>query len=271
MLNWVSIIFIFLYGLPFIKNEPHFQYICEKNIHASYFTTDHLNNFYIVDKNELVRFSHNCKEEKSYSQSAAYTIYAIDVTDPFKILIFNKDYNQLVLLNNQLAEITDPISFDNYNYYTVSAVCRSSKGGFWIFDQSTLQLVYFNDNLQEQRKSTRLGSFFEDDIKTSNILLREKNDYIYLGIPAVGILMFDLYGSYIKTLPVKIEDDFQVVNQHIVYCKSGRLFFYDTQRYEQKSVELPVENAMNARVENQFLYIQKNNTLLIYQWQNKNN
>ncbi|HSH52811.1 MAG TPA: hypothetical protein VK982_13885 [Bacteroidales bacterium] len=254
-----------------MKNNPHFQYICEKNINTSYFTTDHLNNLYVVDKNELVRFNPHCKKEKSYSQSAAYTIHTIDVTDPFKILIFNKDYNQLILLNNQLAEITNPIFLDKLGYYTVSAVCSSSKGGFWIFDQSNLQLVYFNDDLQEQRKSPRLGSFFQDDIKTSDILLREKNDYIYLGIPAVEILVFDLYGSYIKTLPVKIEDDFQVVNQNIVYCKSGRLFFYDTQRFEQKSVELPVENAMNARVENHFLYIQKNNMLLIYQWQNKNN
>jgi hypothetical protein len=224
-----------------------------------------------VDKNKLARFNPNCKEEKSYSQSAAYTIHAIDVTDPLKILIFNKDFNQLILLNNQLAPITEPISFDNYNYFTVSTVCRSSKGGFWIFDQSTLQLVYFNDEIREQRKSPRLDSFFNDDITTSDIILREKNDYIYLGIPAVGILMFDLYGSYIKTLPVKVEDDFQVVNQYIVYYKSGQLFFYDTQRFEQKSFYLPVENAKNARLENQFLYIQKDNKLLIYQWQNKNN
>lgn len=268
MFNWINIFFICITALPFIESKPNFQFICEKNINASFFTTDHLNNFYVVDKNELIMFNRNCKKEKSYSTASSFAIDVVDVSDPFKILIFNKDFNQLIFLNNQLAGITDPIALDNYGYYSVSAVCSSAKGGFWIFNQTNLQLVYFNTDYKEQKKSAHLNSFFEDNINTSDILLLEKNDYIYLGIPEVGILLFDLYGSYIKTLPVKFGSEFQVVNQDIVYYKSGQLFFYDTQRFEQKSFALPVDNVLNARIENQLLYIQQKDTLLIYQWKN---
>ncbi|HKL08594.1 MAG TPA: hypothetical protein VJ896_07460 [Bacteroidales bacterium] len=267
MLNGISIILLILNWLPFAKDEPQFQSICEKEINVQLFSTDHLNNLYAVDNNVLVKLNTNCTKEKSYSQSAAYTIDAIDVSDPLKILIFNKDYNQLVFLNNQLAEITDPISFDNYGYYAVSGICTSSKGGFWIFDQSNLQLVYFNRERKEQKKSARLVTFFDEDHNASEIYLHEKNDHLYLGIPEVGILLFDLYGSYIKTFPVKIMNDFQVVNQTIIHCKSNHLHFYDTQTLEQESFGLPVENVINARVENQYLYIQKKNKLFIYQWQ----
>ena len=268
MFNGINIFLICIAWLPSIESKPNFQFICEKNISAPFFTTDHLNNFYVVDKNELILFNADCKKEKLFSTASTFSIDAIDVSDPFKILIFNKDFNQLLFLNNQLARITDPIALDQYGYYTVSAVCASAKGGFWIFDQANLQLVYFTNDFKELRKSTHLNSFFKDGTTPSDIVLLEKNDYIYLGIPEVGILMFDHYGSYIKTLPVKFGSGFQVVNQDIIYYQSGQLFFYDTLSLEQKSFALPVDNVLNARIENQLLYTKQKNTLLIYQWKN---
>ncbi|MEE4198534.1 MAG: hypothetical protein V2I54_12890 [Bacteroidales bacterium] len=270
MFQGLSIFLFLLTWLQVVQLGASFQQVCEKNRKASFFTTDHLNNWYVVDKNMLIKYNSRCNQEASYSKAPAYTFDQVDVTDPLKILVFSKDFNQLFFLNNQLAEISDPVALDNYGYYAVGAVCTSASGGFWIFDQSTLQLVYFNHELKEQRKSAHLGSFFGQGADASTLLLREKNDYLYLGIPQEGILQFDLYGSYIRTLPVKFESDFQVVNQKLIFYRPGRLFFYDMQTFEEQSLDLPVEQAVNARLENQRIYIQQKNKLVIYQWQNEN-
>ncbi len=265
MIKWIVII-ILSFSFFQKKNEKQFQIIKKWDIKADFFYTDHLLNIYAINQNEIYRANVKNSEEKTFSKSPAYNIYSLDVSDPFKTLVFYKDFNQILFLDKYLAEIKSPIQLDNYFFYDVVAVCNSASGGFWVLDAAKQQLVYFNNELSDRKKSAPLGSLIEDFLDGSKIFMLEKNDYIYLGIKNSGVLMFDNYGSYIKTIPVKIDSRFQVFDQNIVYYKSGKLFFYDLQKFEQKSIELPVKDAVNARIESNYLFIQTDEQILVYQW-----
>ncbi|MFP4025005.1 MAG: hypothetical protein ACLFVR_10825 [Thiohalospira sp.] len=265
MIKWL-VFFILSLSLFHTKSEKQLQIVKKWDINADFFYTDHLLNIYAINQNEIFKANLKKTEEKKFSKSQAYNIYSIDVSDPFKVLVFYKDFNQILFLDKSLAEIKSPIQLDNYFFYDVVAVCNSASGGFWIFDAGKQQLVYFNNELSVRKKSASLGPLIGDFLDGTKIFMLEKNDYIYLGIKNIGVLMFDNYGSYIKTFPLKIETGFQVLDQNIVYYKSGELFFYDLQKLEQKSIQLPVKKAVNARVENNYLFVQTIDQVLVYQW-----
>lgn len=265
MFSWLKIFILIIAIFP-IKNDKQFRLIHELDIKADYFYTDPLKNIYVIKENQVSKIEFGTLLKTTYSRSSAYIINSIDVSDPLRTLIFYQDFNQIAFVDKQMAEMSSPVLLDNKGYYNVSAACNSANRGFWIFDESRQELVYFDSDLVVQKKSARLGSVIDNYLEASKIFMLEKNDYIYLGIKNTGILLFDIYGSYIKTYPVKGFTSFQIIDQNIVYHQSGELYYYNMQNFDEKSFELPVANTKNARIEGKYLYIQTNHKILVYQW-----
>lgn len=265
MLSWLKIFILAAALLP-TKNDKQFRLIHELDIDADFFYTDPLKNIYSVEENQLSKIDFNTYLKTTYSRSSAYIISSIDVSDPLRTLIFYQDFNQVVFIDRQLAEMRNPVMLDNLGFYNVGAVCNSANKGFWILDKNRLELVYIDSDLTIQKRSAGLGSVIGNRSEGAKIFLLEKNDYIYLGIQDTGILLFDIYGSYIKTFPVKGVSNVQIIDQNIVYHKSGELYFYNMQNFDEKSFELPVAHTKNARIEGKYLYIQTNHEILVYQW-----
>ena len=51
----------------------------------------------------------------------------------------------------------------------------------------------------------------------------EKDNRLFLNNPGTGILVFDVFGTYSKTLPILNLKTFQVVDNSVVYYKEGVL------------------------------------------------
>jgi hypothetical protein len=73
----------------------------------------------------------------------------------------------------------------------------------------------------------------------------EKSRSLYLNIPGTGILVFDRFGNYTRTLPVETPTSFQVTDSHIYYMKGGGLFSLDLSTVEIARLELPVTGNFN--------------------------
>jgi hypothetical protein len=89
----------------------------------------------------------------------------------------------------------------------------------------------------------------------------EKNRMVYLNVPGFGILVFDLFGNYAKTIPVEIPGEFQVTDQNLYYFKAGELFSVDLQTYHTTRLSLPLENGF-IKV---FLYLFSHQGYSVYQ------
>ena len=215
-----------------------YQLVKTVDVEGDTFSTDPMKNVYVVKDNTLKKFSNQYVQAAYYTNTFLGNIYSVDVSDPLRILIFYKDYNQVVWVDNFLSEISSPIWLDDLGIDQVEMVCSSSQGGFWVFNSLNNQLQYFDVNLKLIHESPTLNTLTGPDISPSFMI--EKSRLLYLNVPGIGILVFDRFGNYSKTLPVYVPSFFQVTDQYLYYLKEDGLYSYNLRTTEIAELEIPV-------------------------------
>ncbi|MBI5219749.1 MAG: hypothetical protein HY958_12545 [Bacteroidia bacterium] len=240
------------------------SFIKSVEVKGKNFKVDPLGNIYIIKDQTIIKYNENGEKEKEYSSSYLGYISYADVSDPFRILLFYKDFNHVLFLDNYLAEIGSPIKLDDIKMDMAEIACSSAQGGFWVFNSQSKQLVYFDKNLQKQQESVNLNSVIFTDKKPAFLI--EKSDYLYMYIPETGIIIFDKYGAYYKTVDLKNTPQFQVLDGKILYYQDHFLFKYDTKFLTTATIELPdsIKNIVQANLLKNTLYIFKENKFSIY-------
>lgn len=266
MLKILSI-FIWISGAA-VLNQAQLVFVEEYKQSCDFFVTDPIDNLYLINDSELKKINLSNQKINRYSNTLFGNFSAVDVSDPFKILIYNKDFNKLVFLDQTLTEITDPVFLDQLNLFHIGAICKSNEGGFWVFDLSLYQLKYYNEDLKNTRKSVQLAEIIETNTEQKEIFVLEKNDYIYLGIEGQGVLQFDKYGTYLKTFPLSNCNSFQVVDKHIIYYNNGSLISYHTTSFKTDTLVLPGENIINARVNKNKVFLHTSEKVMVYKTTN---
>ena len=219
---------------------------------------DLLDNIYITDKDNLSLIS---KPKKiSYQNQFLGDIYSIDISNPLRILVFHKEANQIVFLNNELSIIGDAIKLDELNLPDVNIVCSSQINGFWLYNNLSNRIEYYDHNLKKIHTSINLTNLIDnlDDIRT----LKMYGERIYLNVQNTGILVFDMFATYIKTLPIINPNSFQVLNHSILFTKDNQILEYDFDKIETSIIFQSDSETRYAKAFNKYLYYQKGNTLL---------
>ena len=96
----------------------------------------------------------------------------------------------------------------------------------------------------------------------------ERDNSLYLNDPETGILIFDKYGTYSKTIPVKGLTSFQVFDRKIIYITGQEINIYDTRFNEFSKTLFPAEGAKSVSVclslDPQVMYILEKDKLVFY-------
>jgi hypothetical protein len=232
----ISLIFLFV-----IFNSSDLIPIKHFPAKAEIVLSNTLGNIYSVNENNLILYNNEGQKLFSYSNSFLGNISFVDVSDPMRILLYFKDFNKVVFLSNKLTEIGSPIELDNAGYSQVSACCTSNSGGFWIFDSQKFQLIRLNNNLVADREGTIIQSIYN---KSENIAVKliEESDQIYMSIPQIGILIFDKFGVYKKTIPLIGIKYFQIIGDKIIYLSENKLCSYSlTNNAEIQTIQLDLK------------------------------
>ncbi len=264
----ISYILFILMSLNLGGSQPDFVLEKVLDYKAEFITVDQLGYLYIINGSKLKKFDFENELEKNYSNTLSGRINTIDASDSFKTLIFYKEFNTIEFLSKNFSPITSPIQLDNLGYYNVLSACQSVGGGFWIFDQSLSQLVYIDKNRNTVIRSSQLSELVGQNIEQDQVYMLEKNDYIYLGISGVGVLLFDSYGTYIKTFPLLHIDVFQVNNKIISYCYKGELYFYNTNNFSESHFTLPKHDCKQVVIKEEKLFVLTEEKIFIYQLKN---
>lgn len=206
---------------------------------SDYILTDAIGNIYSVKGNSLSLYNNEGIKLHTYSNPFCGDISYVDVKDPMRLLVFFKDFNKVVFLSNKLVEIGSPIELDNIGFSGVSICCNSHLGGFWLFDSQALQLIHLNANLEPAHKGTVLQNIFKKTTELP-VQLIEDNDMIYMSLPKTGLLVFDKFGTYYKTLPIENVGKFQVMNDKVIQFHANQLYSYDKE-FQSDSVSLPAK------------------------------
>lgn len=199
---------------------------------------------------------------KSLSNKNLGNISFIDVRDPLKILLFYRFFQQIAFIDNMLSPSGNPIMLDALGYSQISSVCSSHNNGFWIYNQQNSELIRFDQNLQKTQQTGNLAQLTGQKITPD--FMTEQNNVLFLNDSSSGILIFDIYGTYNKIIPLKGLTRFQVVNDEIIYSKDGKLRSYNIKTLEENELSLPSTDALDVRTEKEKLYLLKQKSIDIY-------
>jgi len=198
-----------------------------------YFTTDNIGNIYLVKGEQLTKYSNTGVSFKPYSNKRLGNITKVDATNALKILLYYKDFQQIVFLDNQLSQNGEPISLEELNHEQTELVCSSFNNSFWIYDKQNNELTRFNESSLPVAKTGNLKQILQMDFKPNFML--EHNSFLYLSCPENGIYVFDTYGTFNKVISIKGLKSFQVSNNIVYFFKEGRLVSYNAQTFEETS------------------------------------
>ena len=93
----------------------------------------------------------------------------------------------------------------------------------------------------------------------------EDNGFVYINNPSSGILVFDRFGAYYKTIPFKNLVNFQVIEKDILFINNNKLFRFESGSLSESEVLLPQHDVIRtARIEQHQLYLLTSDTLNFY-------
>lgn len=225
-----------------------------------FFEVDNLENIYCIHESEITKFLPNGKLFAKYSNLKLGNIKTIDVMNPLKIMVYYKDYQQLVFLDNQLSDNSETINLEKLGYEQTELVCASVNNSFWLFNKQNNELVRFNENSKKVNSTGNLAQLLKTELHPT--FLCENNGNVYLNCPNQGIFVFDIFGTYIKTIGLTKQETIKVNDNFIYYKLDSTFCSYNTVNFEKSCKQLP-STSTDAHFLKSKLYVSTKNELQI--------
>ncbi|MFA8434172.1 MAG: hypothetical protein ACEPOZ_06620 [Marinifilaceae bacterium] len=208
--------FLLLVALAFASQD-----IVTINQQSDFITSDALGNLYCIDNTQILKYNSEGEKSGYYSNSQWGNITSADASDPLRILVFYEDFNRILFLNKQLAEIGNSIDLYQFSSNETKLVCSSAQGGFWLYDSEEDQALHISANGQIIVRSILLGSLLNE---TEPTIMREKGELLYLLLPGKGLLVLTQLGHYRQMLHIPGIESFQIDKDGITYLKKNKCF-----------------------------------------------
>lgn len=219
------------------------------------FTTDDMGNTYVLAGDELRLFDVRGRSWLRNSVKTFGRIGAIDAFYSLKPMLFAPEQGQIAVLDNTLSLQGSVINLPREGYLQVVGACMSVQNSFWFFDQRELSLFRVDAQLRKLANTGRLDQQLGFAPEPAG--MQEHESRLYVNDPAHGVLVFDLFGTYMRTLPIAGIGSFEV-RGHLLWSFGGDGFqAYDMRSFEARTVPLPddVGTVRDVRVERGMLYI----------------
>lgn len=241
---------------------PTFSLIKSIPVNASFFTTDNLGQFYFVVDDELSKYSDEGIFINTYSDKILGNISFVDAANPLRLLLFYLDFVQIVFLDNALSILGGSILLEQMGFEQTILTCTSNDNGIWLYDTQDFQLIRLDQNLKTTHNSGPINQLLGIEILPNCLI--EYNNFVYLNDPERGILVFDIYGTYYKTIPLKGLISFQIIGDNLFYFSNNTLNSHHLKTLEASTIGLPDTGIVSVRIEKQKLFLLKENSLDIY-------
>jgi hypothetical protein len=217
-------------------------------------TTDELGNIYTLRGDEVQLFTADGKSGLRNSLKTFGRITHIDVFQSMKPLVFSAEQGQLAMLDNTLAVQGSVINLSREGYPQVDLASGSVQNCFWFFDPRELQVVRVNSKLTTLNTSGRLDQLL--GFTPHPTQMQELDNWLYVNDPGHGILVFDLFATYYKTVPVIGADRFEVRGNDLWYMQNDTLHRYDRLTFATDHFPMPGTGTVrDARIERGHLYL----------------
>ncbi|MDQ3016282.1 MAG: hypothetical protein M3R25_06145 [Bacteroidota bacterium] len=191
---------------------------------------DPLGNLYIVDGNErLTKCDSTAIRQFHIVNTNLGDVHSIDVGNPFKIMMFYRDQQTILLLDKTLSEI-QRIQLPDWGVADITAACLAPDNAIWIFNGTKKTLVKMDDSGNAILTSDPFDMIGPGAIRPDFIL--DTDNYLILSEHNNPISLFNDFGNYVRDLS-EIPTSFSMAENKLIYQKENRILSYDltSQRY----------------------------------------
>jgi len=207
------------------------------NVSARFATADHLGNIYLINaRNDIEKYAPSGRLVAQFSTSRLGVPAYIDATNPLKIAVWYPSYGSIVLLDRTMTEL-GVLNLINAGFPEVRVIAASQDGNFWIYDELAFKL----------RKVTADGTpLFESpslqqalDHRPVPMAIRDDGNRVFMSDTIQGLLLFDVYAQYQRTVLHQQLTDFQIIGNNVVYLDKADLKSIDLRTFQTVSRTLP--------------------------------
>lgn len=245
-----------------VGQSTHFELVRSVSVKADLVETDNIGNVFTVTDGEISKFSLTGMFLMKNSAMSLGKITSLDASNALKMILFFKDLSQVIYMDNKLAQRGDRVELDVLGYFQTTAVCRSYNDGFWIYDQTTFEITRFTQQLEITAQSGNLAQVL--NFVPSPNYMREYNNRLYVNDAEQGVLVFDWYGSYMKTIPIKGLKRFVIRANKLFYISENALQSYDLKTSQFAKTNVPNLEILDFSIFEDNLIIITKNELQIY-------
>lgn len=185
---------------------------------------DRLGNVWMASGTRVLKIDLKGDVAASYSNITLGEPHSIDPTDPFRVLVFYRNTQNIVLLSNDASPIGQPVGLAALVSGQSSAVARSARGGIWVLNDAAGEVILLSNQLQPLGHRVNLNP---KQFPRSPSSLAEMGAILYLGLSGKGIARFDSFGSPLPTLSHSYDPEtgFRVDNDRIWLKQDGKIVF----------------------------------------------
>ena len=250
------------------QDTSYLEYSVKKDIigKVDFFTTDNLGQVYLIKGDQLFKYNKFGSLLFTYSNKVLGQITIIDASNPLRLLLYYRDFGQIEFLDDALSLIGSAINLEEKLMGQSTLACASTNDEMWLYDPLDFRLVRINQKLKVSYESLNINQISGTNILPN--LLIEYNNWVYLNNPTTGVLVFDVYGTYSKTIPIKGLQSFKFEDNQLFYFKDKKFIAYDLNRFSEIEMMLPKlsSDAKNIRIERaeKLLAVLKENKLELF-------
>lgn len=239
------------------------NYICNKldTLHFEkidqFLGKDNFKNYYYLSNNEL--FKHNKNKTYNYKNLALGEIHDIAIENPLQIVLLYKNFNTVVLLDNQLNEV-QKINFNSIDpMLTITAIGFGGQNKLWLFDSNS-QKIGLYDLISSSIKflSTPFKGGISKKMTTYSFFYFLNENDMYQSISIFGKI------ENIGTIPEN--DNFCFLEERKVIFTNDKLFFvYDFDLKTISKLDISEKSFQNFFFKDGILSIFTENKITNYQ------
>ncbi|MDZ4668852.1 MAG: hypothetical protein SGJ00_13370 [bacterium] len=234
--------------------QPVWKVLGSIEVDAKIIQTDRMGNLYVVSKtNQLNKYDVNGKLQGTLNYAYLGNITSIDAGNPMEIYLFYRELNALVFLDNNLA-FRGRMNLSDAGVIQASAAARSYANGIWVFDQGDLQLKKLEKNGTINQVSGNALQFAMSKQLSPNLII-DNGNRIFLNDSSEGIMVFDVFANYVKTIPIKGKEEISIIEDLLYFREDSLLIGYRFQSLKKDTINLPTSNFSRFCLEKEHLYL----------------
>lgn len=227
------------------------------------FSIDNLGNIYLLRKDVLTKYSPAGDSLFSQSYKLQGAVSDIDAWQALRIILFYREQAQLLILDNTLSTQAEAVKLDKLGMPFITLISHSLiDNNLWLYNTEEQNLLRVDKNFKTQINTGNIAMLVGYGINPTQLV--ENNNYLYMNNPSTGILVFDVFGTYIKTIPIKNASHFQPTEKGILFNRNGKIYYYDALSFEEVALNISDAEPLSFIVLRNTIFLQTPYGLEIY-------